>query len=37
MEAIHTPFTKPQLDLLHMFSNKVDDNNWVEIKKLIAA
>jgi hypothetical protein len=37
MEAIQTPFTEPQLDLLRMFSHKVDDNNWVEIKKLIAA
>jgi hypothetical protein len=37
MESIQTPFTEPQLDLLRMFSHKIDDNNWVEIKKLIAA
>jgi hypothetical protein len=37
MELIQTPFTEPQLDLLRMFSHKVDDKNWVEIKKLIAA
>jgi hypothetical protein len=37
VEAIQTPLTKPQLELLRMFSHKVDDNNWVEIKELIAA
>jgi hypothetical protein len=37
MEAIQTPLTEPQLDLLRMFSHRVDDSNWVEIKKLIAA
>jgi hypothetical protein len=37
MEAIQTRLTAPQLELLRMFSHKVDDNNWVEIKELIAA
>lgn len=36
MEAIQTPLTKPQLELLRMFSHKVDDNNWLEIKKMIS-
>lgn len=37
MDSIKMPFTEPQLDLLRMFSHKVNDSNWVEIKKLIAA
>ncbi len=33
---IQTPLTEPQLELLRMFSHKVDDSNWIEIKKLIS-
>ncbi len=35
MEIIQSPFTEPQLDLLRMFSQKIDDNNWKEIKLII--
>ena len=32
---LHTPLTEPQLDLLKMFSHKVDDADWVAIKRMI--
>ncbi len=36
MEANQSPLTQPQLDLLRMFSHKVDDSNWLEIKRMIS-
>ncbi|MVM31070.1 hypothetical protein GO755_13600 [Spirosoma sp. HMF4905] len=32
---LHSPLTEPQLDLLKMFSHKVDDADWVAIKRMI--
>jgi hypothetical protein len=36
MEANQSLLTQPQLDLLRMFSHKVDDSNWLEIKRMIS-
>lgn len=32
---LRLPLTEPQLDLLKMFSHKVDDADWVAIKHMI--
>ena len=32
---LSTPLTEPQLDLLKMFSHKVDDADWLAIKRMI--
>lgn len=32
---LQTPLTEPQLDLLKMFSYKVDDADWLAIKRMI--
>lgn len=32
---LRLPLTEPQLDLLKMFSHKVDDADWVAIKRMI--
>lgn len=32
---LSTPLTEPQLDLLKMFAHKVDDADWIAVKKLI--
>ena len=34
---LSTPLTEPQLDLLKMFSHKVDDADWLAIKRMIAS
>ena len=34
---LRSPLTGPQLDLLKMFSHKVDDTDWVVIKRMIAS
>ena len=34
---LRTPLTEPQLDLLKMFAHKVDDTDWVAIKRMIAS
>lgn len=37
MEALQTPFTKYQLELLSLFNNKsLSDEDWKQIKSLIA-
>ncbi|WP_020599012.1 hypothetical protein [Spirosoma panaciterrae] len=32
---LQTPLTEPQLELLKMFSHKVDDADWLAIKRMI--
>lgn len=32
---LRSPLTEPQLDLLKMFSHKVDDADWVAVKRMI--
>ncbi|MBD2702052.1 hypothetical protein IC229_15485 [Spirosoma sp. BT702] len=32
---LQTPLTEPQLELLKMFSHKVDDADWIAIKRMI--
>ena len=34
---LRSPLTEPQLELLKMFTHKVDDADWVAIKRMIAS